>query len=139
MKTINDIINAIWFYEAPEEVQSRIGVEVPDQTCPDIDKAVDAITAVMRICTRAGRGVYGTPEEIANEVESELWFTEDILEDLRKSNDNLRTLGREWHNAYVELHSQLRAIEAVADQMWRETSGDEVRDIVVLGMPGGEG
>ena len=62
-------------------------------TCPDIDKAIKQIEAVRKLCNLTGREDEKDLKDIIDDINRELWDTDDLLEKLRKSNDELRSWG----------------------------------------------
>lgn len=98
------------------EWKAEIG-EIPEGTCPDIDKAIKKIDSAMELCKSAvkNRGNCSECEncnnrcetedvaEYADDAYSELSGVEDILEELRADNTKLRELGEFWYEKCKEL------------------------------------
>jgi len=77
-------------------------------TCPDIDKAIDKIKSVYRIIKYASKLEEVTElKDTIDEIESELWNFDDILEDLRSDNSKLRDWGHELEGRVEDLETEL--------------------------------
>jgi len=89
---------------------------IPEATCPDIDKAIKCVDQAMKSCKVAAKSTKCDPcdscnnrceakdaAEYADEAESELSCVEDILEELRKDNQQLRELGEFWYEKCKQL------------------------------------
>lgn len=75
--------------------------EIPENTCPDIDKLIKGFADLEDIISRAERR-YDDVKTLADDLS---WTMPDyyILEDLRKDNDKLRSLGAFWYEKCKEL------------------------------------
>jgi len=84
--------------------------DIPEQTCPLIDSVIKQINSVIRT---AKQGVqYENPSDAFDEIEMELWDTEDILENIRKHNNQLRSLGAYWYAQYVSMEEKIKELES---------------------------
>src|SRR5665213_1046853 len=90
---------------------------VPAITCPEIDKVVESVKEVNRMCARAGRN-YSDVQDFADAVEREFWNTIGQLEELRKANDRLMEVGRVLHELAETLVEEIleEEIEARKDE-----------------------
>ena len=86
--------------------------EIPKQTCPAIDKVLDSFGEIEDMvkevlakdphfcpsCKEHGELLYATVEEIDRYVFSDIHH----LEDLRTSNEKLRSIGKYWYKKFNE-------------------------------------
>ena len=77
-------------------------------TCPDIDKVIKAIKNIQKTCNPKYTydNLDGFKDALSN-IENECWNLEDILEKLRKSNDELRNWGEEEATNFDKLESSI--------------------------------
>lgn len=91
------------------EWKKEIG-EIPENTCPDIDKAIKEIDTFCKQVEYVSKNKsrYDSVDDLVSELPDTWWEhpAVSILEDLRKDNLQLRELGRFWYEKCVEL-SQL--------------------------------
>lgn len=89
-----------------EKWKKEVG-EIPENTCPDIDKAIKEINNFEEAVKYLERNYnrYDTTEEIIKDLPSFGWTNDpvSILEDLRKDNEQLRNLGRFWYEKCEDL------------------------------------
>lgn len=95
--------------------------EIPEATCADIDKAINKIDSAMGLlesaykrrnnCSKCdqcnNRCETEDVAEHADDAHSELSYLEDILEKLRKENQQLRSLGEYWYEKCKDLIGDL--------------------------------
>lgn len=81
-------------------------------TCPDIDKLVDSIRSSLKSLKLA----YTEEDSAANDhiwnAESELKGLEDLLEDIRTANTELRSFGEEKAEECERLESEIEVLQA---------------------------
>lgn len=77
--------------------------EIPEATCPDIDKAIKEIDSAMRNCRIIDRAKCESCSDYASDAYYDLSGIEDSLEKLRKDNQQLRELGQFWYEKCKEL------------------------------------
>ncbi len=94
-------------------------VDIPGNTCPDINSVIDAITNIEKVCMRADR-MYETVEQVVNDIEPELYGLIDTMEELRNCNENLRNLGIYWYEAYKELDEVAKDAQSRASYCYDE-------------------
>jgi hypothetical protein len=73
----------------------RHGREPIKHTCPDIDKVIDVLNGVMKMCEPKNGESEDDLIDRLQTVRHDLWGIDDILEKLRKANDELRQWGIE--------------------------------------------
>jgi hypothetical protein len=76
-------------------------------TCPDIDKVIKSLDKVMSYCKLSGREEEVDFKSIIDDIQYELWGLTDKLEDLRSSNDILRSWGIEEAERVDELEMMI--------------------------------
>jgi len=76
-------------------------------TCPNIDKAVDAVEAVVKMCNVKDWMERDGLLEILKDIDRELWGIDGILEELRGDNSTLRAWGHEQEKRADELEEKL--------------------------------
>lgn len=77
--------------------------EIPEYTCPNIDKLIKESTVLENIINRAEKKY--DCDDVKALVDDLSWNMPDysILEDLRKDNDQLRSIGKFWYKKCEEL------------------------------------
>lgn len=66
----------------------------PSNTCPDIDSVITSIKSVVGICKLLGNETEDELKEFFSDIESELYWCESTMEDLRSANEGLREYGK---------------------------------------------
>lgn len=94
-------------------------IDIPGQTCPDIDSVIKAITNIEKVCMRADR-MYDTVEQVINDIDPELYGLINTMEELRSCNENLRNLGIYWYEAYKELDEEAKNWQSRASYCYEE-------------------
>lgn len=87
--------------------------EIPENTCPDIDKALSEISKLQKDLDYFERNAhrYDSVEDLVKDLPNHGWLdTPDILEKLRADNDQLRNLGREWYTQTKAILEEVRAL-----------------------------
>lgn len=114
-----------------EELKKDAG-EIPENTCPDIDKCIKEIEAyekeVLYIEKNAKR--YDTVEEVINDLPSYGLADSptDHLEDLRKDNEQLRELGKTWYQNCKDMKSFIEYERTLAQQEILDRVEKTIRD-----------
>lgn len=94
-----------------EQMKKDAG-EIPENTCPDIDKALEELLKLEKEISYLENHAhkYESAEELVRDFPNVGRLdTFGILEALRKDNEQLRNLGRTWYEEYQSLHSGQRA------------------------------
>lgn len=93
------------FDEMISETVKNLG-DIPEPTCPQIDKVLEGFSDLERICKKADRN-YDSVAELAEDIE---WAipSADLLEKLRTENAQLRDLGKGWYEEARNLKSFIR-------------------------------
>lgn len=91
--------------EKLEEWKEEAG-QIPDLTCPDINKLIDELSKYAKEIDYYKRNAkyYETPEELMDDIPD--FYVGDIidtLENLRGSNEKLREIGKLWYKNCMEL------------------------------------
>ena len=74
--------------------------EMPSFTCPAIDKAIAKINAVEKLIRQTSLDDAGEMKDAIEEIEYEVGYLENMLEELRSQNDKLRNCAEYWRNKY---------------------------------------
>ena len=93
------------WYEEFNSLKDSLG-EVPENTCPNIDKALNELGRLEKDFSYMQRNVshYEDVEAFAKDLPDVGWLdTPEILEELRADNEQLRELGRQWYQFSKEL------------------------------------
>lgn len=93
------------WYEEFNSLKDSLG-EVPENTCPNIDKALNELGRLEKDFSYMQRNVshYEDVEAFAKDLPDVGWLdTPEILEELRADNEQLRELGRRWYQFSKEL------------------------------------
>lgn len=101
------------FEEEIEALKTELG-EIPKNTCPDIDKAIEEVGGWEKDISYLEKNLsrYDTVEEIMGDFPNLGWAdTPDILEKLRKDNEKLRQLGKKWYQQAVSNSFLQQALE----------------------------
>lgn len=88
--------------------------EIPENTCPNIDKIKKDILDVEKLSNVRKRSYrvedideandqISELESILSDINSLVWNMDSALEDLRSDNSKLRDLGREWYTFSKEI------------------------------------
>jgi len=103
--------NTMNYKEKIEEWKEEAG-EIPENTCPNIDKLVKGLTDLEDIINRAERR-YDDVKTLADDLS---WTMPDysVLEDLRRDNDKLRSLGAFWYEKCKELTTLIEQVQKEA-------------------------
>lgn len=102
--------------------------EIPDNTCPDIDKLIRESNKVwddLSYLTRNSNG-YESVDEFVKDLPYQSFSNdvESIAEDLRKDNEKLREIGKFWYENYESLwdwHKQ--SIKQILEAMIEKKKG----------------
>lgn len=60
-------------------------------TCPDIDKVIKSIEKINKLSHLKGQEDFEEVKDLLSDINSECWGIIDVLESLRKSNEDLRS------------------------------------------------
>lgn len=71
--------------------------EIPEATCPDIDKVIKEVDKAMTACRTIDRSKCENCSDYGSDAYYELSGIEDDLEKLRTDNQQLRELGEFWY------------------------------------------
>lgn len=88
--------------------------EIPENTCPDIDKAQKELKNLESEMNFLQKNLhrYETVEDIAKDLPDVWWLdTPSILENLRKDNEQLRELGKFWYEKTEEVLIELENLK----------------------------
>lgn len=90
--------------------------EIPEHTCPDIDKTKKEINSVVdnvKYLIKQVSLAYDLEEarsivdDVCGDITSDLWGIPEVLEELRNDNLQLRELGRFWYEKCKILQTKL--------------------------------
>jgi len=121
LKTIDEAIG----FSDIEQLKEDAG-KIPENTCPNIDKLISEHNTIVKeldyLERRASK--YDSAEEIVKDFPSTWTEVENIAEQLRRDNEQLRSLGEFWYEAYKNLITNLEQLKNLADlssHIWRNT------------------
>lgn len=106
------------------DITASVARRLPKHTCPDIDKIISSIRAVERLCRNARK--YESPNELASDIETEVFSLESMLEQLRTSNSSLRDIGDDWQMIAVANHERVHKLVSTLD-ITEVPCGEEVK------------
>ena len=108
LKTIDEAIGC----ESIEQLKEDVG-EIPENTCPNIDKLISEHNTIIKeleyLERRASK--YDSAEELVKDFPSTWTEVESIAEQLRRDNEQLRSLGKFWYEAYKNLITNLEQLK----------------------------
>lgn len=96
--TAQDIIG---YRDEIPDLKREVG-DIPEQTCPLINKVIREINNVLWALKRGD----------FDSIEGELWDTEDELETIRQHNNQLRELGKYWYEQYAATEEKIQELES---------------------------
>lgn len=99
------------FAEHIENLKKSAG-EIPENTCPDIDKILKTLNGVRKDIVYYCKQKYDESDELAKDV---LYSADDIdvsgeLEELREDNSKLRDLGKFWYEECLNMQDFLSSL-----------------------------
>jgi hypothetical protein len=90
------------------EKKKEVG-DIPENTCPNVDKLIKENNIVWKELEYLDRNAhrYESAEDLVKDFPSLGWTNtvEDIAEQLRKDNEQLRNLGKFWYEEYKDIKS----------------------------------
>ena len=115
------------FEDKIEELKKEAG-EIPENTCPNVDKLIKEHDIVWKELAYLDKNAhrYESAEELVKDFPSRGWANtvEDIAEQLRKDNEQLRNLGKFWYEEYKDvkdfIKTEIRKAEEKAYSRGRE-------------------
>lgn len=95
-----------------EEWKKEVG-EIPENTCPDIDKLIAEHSEILEQISYLEKNAhkYDNAEELARDFPSTWTDVEEIAEELRKDNEQLRNLGKYWYEKTQEVLIELENLK----------------------------
>ena len=79
-------------------------------TCPDIDKVLKSVSKIEKLSNTNGREDEDQLKDIISDIEFEISNINDLMEKLRRSNDELRAWGIEEAEKVDELELQIEEL-----------------------------
>lgn len=75
---------------------------MPGHTCPQIDKAIDAVNKIEKVLMKVDTQDSGDMEKAISDIDSLVYGLEQKLEALREQNQQLRDCAEYWRDKYQE-------------------------------------